>query len=318
MPAPTHAKVIIIGSGPAGLTAAVYAARANLAPIVFAGHMYGGQLMLTTEVENYPGFPDGIMGPELMEAFRAQAERFGSIVHNVDVTEVDFAQRPFVVRTADDTYTADSVIVATGASARWLDIPGEARLRGRGVSTCATCDGAFFRDKHIVVVGGGDSAMEEALFLTRFGRRVTVVHRRDSLRASKIMAERALNHEKIEFIWNAAVEEVIGEDITRALRLKNLVGGGEQILEADALFIAIGHDPNTEIFRGQLDLDAAGYIVSADGVRTNIDGVFVAGDVYDIRYKQAVTAAGMGCKAAIDVEKYLEARETHHKAAVGA
>jgi thioredoxin reductase (NADPH) len=318
MPVPTHAKVIIIGSGPAGLTAAVYAARANLAPIVFAGHMYGGQLMLTTEVENYPGFPDGIMGPELMEAFRAQAERFGSIIHNVDVTEVDFAQQPFVVRTAEETFTADSVIVATGASARWLNIPGEARLRGRGVSTCATCDGAFFREKHIVVVGGGDSAMEEALFLTRFGRRVTVVHRRDSLRASKIMAERALNHEKIEFIWNAAVEEVIGEEITRALRLKNLVGGGEQILDADALFIAIGHDPNTAIFRGQLDLDAAGYIVSADGVRTNVDGVFVAGDVYDIRYKQAVTAAGMGCKAAIDVEKYLEAREAHHKAAVGA
>jgi thioredoxin reductase (NADPH) len=318
MPAPTHAKVIIIGSGPAGLTAAVYAARANLAPIVFAGHMYGGQLMLTTEVENYPGFPDGIMGPELMEAFRAQAERFGSIIHNVDVTGVHFAQRPFVVRTAEETFTADSVIVATGASARWLDIPGEARLRGRGVSTCATCDGAFFRDKHIVVVGGGDSAMEEALFLTRFGRRVTVIHRRDSLRASKIMAERAMNHEKIEFIWNAAVEEVIGEETTRALRLKNLVGGGEQILDADALFIAIGHDPNTAIFRGQLELDAAGYIVSADGVRTNIDGVFVAGDVYDIRYKQAVTAAGMGCKAAIDVEKYLEARESHHKAAVSA
>jgi len=318
MPAATHAKVVIIGSGPAGLTAAVYAARANLAPIVFAGHMYGGQLMLTTEVENYPGFPDGIMGPELMEAFRAQAERFGSIIHNVDVTEVDFAQQPFVVRTAEDTFTADSVIVATGANARWLNIPGEARLRGRGVSTCATCDGAFFREKHIVVVGGGDSAMEEALFLTRFGRRVTVVHRRDSLRASKIMAERAMNHEKIEFIWNAAVEEVIGEEITRALRLKNLVGGGEQILDADALFIAIGHDPNTAIFRGQLDLDAAGYIVSADGVRTNVDGVFVAGDVYDVRYKQAVTAAGMGCKAAIDAEKYLEAREAHHKAAVGA
>jgi thioredoxin reductase (NADPH) len=318
MSAPTHAKVIIIGSGPAGLTAAVYAARANLAPIVFAGHMYGGQLMLTTEVENYPGFPDGIMGPELMEAFRAQAERFGSIIHNVDVTEVDFVQRPFVMRTAEDTFTADSVIVATGASARWLGIPGEARLRGRGVSTCATCDGAFFRDKHIVVVGGGDSAMEEALFLTRFGRRVTVVHRRDSLRASKIMAERAMNHEKIEFIWNAAVEEVIGEDATTALRLKNLVGGGEQILDADALFIAIGHDPNTEIFRGQLELDAAGYIVSADGVRTNIDGVFVAGDVYDIRYKQAVTAAGMGCKAAMDVEKYLEANEAHHQAAVSA
>jgi thioredoxin reductase (NADPH) len=323
MSASTHAKVIIIGSGPAGLTAAVYAARANLAPIVFAGHMYGGQLMLTTEVENYPGFPNGIMGPELMEAFRAQAERFGSIVHNVDVTEVDFSRQPFVVKTDEESFTADSVIVATGASARWLNIPGEARLRGRGVSTCATCDGAFFREKHIVVVGGGDSAMEEALFLTRFGRRVTVVHRRDSLRASKIMADRAMHHEKIEFIWNAAVEEVIGEDATTALRLKNLVGGGEQILDADALFIAIGHDPNTAIFKGQLELDAAGYIVSSDGVRTNIEGVFVAGDVYDIRYKQAVTAAGMGCKAAIDVEKYLvekylEEREAHHRSVVPA
>jgi thioredoxin reductase (NADPH) len=313
---PTHAKVIIIGSGPAGLTAAIYAARANLAPIVFAGHMYGGQLMLTTEVENYPGFADGIMGPELMEAFRAQAERFGSIVHNVDVTAVDFGKRPLVVRTAEDEYTADTVIVATGASARWLNIPGEARLRGRGVSTCATCDGAFFRQKHIVVVGGGDSAMEEALFLTRFGSKVTVIHRRDSLRASKIMAERALNHEKIEFIWNTAVEEVIGDQATTALRLTNLVTGEETNLAADALFIAIGHDPNTAIFRDQLTLDAAGYIVSADGVHTNVDGVFVAGDVYDIRYKQAVTAAGMGCKAAIDAEKYLEARETHHKAAV--
>ncbi len=312
MPVPTHAKVIIIGSGPAGLTAAVYAARANLAPIVFAGHMYGGQLMLTTEVENYPGFPDGIMGPELMEAFRAQAERFGSIVHNVDVTEVDFAKRPFVVRTAEEEYTADSVILATGASARWLEIPGEARLRGRGVSTCATCDGAFFRDKHIVVVGGGDSAMEEALFLTRFGRNVTVVHRRDSLRASKIMAERALNHEKIAFVWNSAVEAVIGDDVTSALRLKNLVTGEESTLAADALFIAIGHDPNTGIFKGQITLDDAGYIVSEDGVRTNVDGVFVGGDVYDVRYKQAVTAAGMGCKAAIDAEKYLEMMESHH------
>ncbi len=318
MPAPTHAKVIIIGSGPAGLTAALYAARANLAPIVFAGHMYGGQLMLTTEVENYPGFVDGIMGPELMEAFRAQAERFGSIIHNVDVTEVDLAKRPFVVRTAEDEFTADCVIVATGASARWLDIPGEARLRGRGVSTCATCDGAFFREKHIVVVGGGDSAMEEALFLTRFGSKVTVIHRRDSLRASKIMAERALNHEKISFIWNTAVEEVIGEDSATALRIKNLVSGEVTTLEAQALFIAIGHDPNTGIFRGQLTLDSAGYIASDDGVRTNVEGVFVAGDVYDIRYKQAVTAAGMGCKAAIDAEKYLESLETHHKAAVPA
>ncbi|MEA2719964.1 MAG: thioredoxin reductase [Candidatus Eremiobacteraeota bacterium] len=316
MPAPTHAKVIVIGSGPAGLTAAIYAARANLAPIVFAGHMYGGQLMLTTEVENYPGFADGIMGPELMEAFRAQAERFGSVIHNVDVTEVDFRKRPFAVRTAEDEYTADTVIVATGASARWLNIPGEARLRGRGVSTCATCDGAFFREKHIVVVGGGDSAMEEALFLTRFGRKVTVIHRRSALRASKIMADRALNHEKISFIWNTAVEEVVGDDNTTALRLKNLENGEEATLAADALFVAIGHDPNTAIFKGQLELDAADYIVSADGVRTNIEGVFVAGDVYDIRYKQAVTAAGMGCKAAIDAEKYLESLETHHKAAV--
>jgi thioredoxin reductase (NADPH) len=318
MSAPTHSKVIIIGSGPAGLTAAIYAARANLAPIVFAGHMYGGQLMLTTEVENYPGFAEGIMGPELMEAFRAQAERFGSIIHNVDVTEVDFAQRPFVVRTPEEAYTADTVIVATGASARWLDIPGEARLRGRGVSTCATCDGAFFRNKHIVVVGGGDSAMEEALFLTRFGSKVTVIHRRDALRASKIMADRAMNHEKIEFIWNTAVEEVIGEDLTTALRLKNLVDGSEHVLNADALFIAIGHDPNTAIFEGQLELDAAGYIVSENGVLTNVEGVFVAGDVYDIRYKQAITAAGMGCKAAMDAEKYLEARESHHPATVTA
>jgi thioredoxin reductase (NADPH) len=317
MSAPTHAKVIIIGSGPAGLTAAVYAARANLAPIVFAGHMYGGQLMLTTEVENYPGFPEGIMGPELMEAFRAQAERFGSIVHNLDVTEVDFSQRPFAVRTAEEAYTADTVIVATGASARWLDIPGEARLRGRGVSTCATCDGAFFRQKHIVVVGGGDSAMEEALFLTRFGSKVTVIHRRESLRASKIMAERALKHPKIDFIWNTAVVEVIGEDATTALRLTNVVSGEETTLAADALFIAIGHDPNTGIFRDQLDLDAAGYIVSDDGVRTNIEGVFVAGDVYDIRYKQAITAAGSGCRAAMDAEKYLESREAEHTVSVG-
>lgn len=305
----THAKVVIIGSGPAGLTAAVYAARANLAPIVFAGHMYGGQLMLTTEVENYPGFAEGIMGPELMEAFRAQAERFGSAIHNLDVTAVDFTRRPFGVRTDEDEYTADTVIVATGASARWLNVPGEARLRGRGVSTCATCDGAFFREKHIVVVGGGDSAMEEAIFLTRFGSQVTIVHRRESFRASKIMADRALNHPKIEVVWNSAVTEVLGEDATTALRVKNLVTGAESELAADALFIAIGHDPNTGIFAGQLDLDAAGYIVSADGVRTNVEGVFVAGDVYDVRYKQAITAAGSGCKAAIDAEKYLEALE---------
>ena len=308
MPA-THAKVVIIGSGPAGLTAAVYAARANLAPIVFAGHMYGGQLMLTTEVENYPGFPDGIMGPELMEAFRAQAERFGSTIHNVDVTSVDFSARPFVVRTDEEEYTAESVIVATGASARWLNIPGEARLRGRGVSTCATCDGAFFREKHIVVVGGGDSAMEEALFLTRFARQVTIVHRRDRLRASKIMDDRARSHPKIDFIWNAAVEEVRGETHVTSLRLRNLLDGSTFDIASDAMFVAIGHVPNTSVFAGQLDLDARGYVVSADGTSTNVEGVFVAGDVNDHRYRQAITAAGAGCRAAMDAEKYLEAVE---------
>jgi thioredoxin reductase (NADPH) len=302
-------KLIIIGSGPAGLTAAIYAARANLRPLVFAGHLYGGQLMLTTEVENYPGFPSGIMGPELMETFREQAERFGARIEFVDVTAVDLSKPPFKVTTAEGEFRTQALIVATGASARWLEIPGEERLRGRGVSTCATCDGAFFKEKKIVVVGGGDSAMEEALFLTRFGSQVTVVHRRDTLRASKIMADRAKNHAKIDFIWNTAVEEVVGDPVMRGLKLRNLVTGHRYDFEADALFIAIGHDPNTAIFKGQLELDKAGYIVSPDGVKTNVEGVFVAGDVYDIRYKQAVTAAGMGCKASMDAEKYLEALE---------
>jgi len=302
-------RVIVIGSGPAGLTAAIYAARANLQPLVLAGGMYGGQLMLTTEVENFPGFPDGIMGPDLMIKFREQAERFGARIENVDVTSVDFTKRPLIVRTPDAEYQARTVIVATGASARWLGIPGEEKLRGRGVSTCATCDGAFFKQKHIVVVGGGDSAMEEALFLTRFGSKVTVVHRRDQLRASKIMAQRALAHEKISFVWNAVVEEVLGDETVRALRLYDVVEHKRWDLPADALFIAIGHDPNTAIFAGQLDLDAAGYISSPDGTATNVEGVFVAGDVYDIRYKQAVTAAGLGCRAAMDAEKYLEAME---------
>jgi thioredoxin reductase (NADPH) len=300
-------RLIIIGSGPAGLTAAIYAARANLRPLVLAGGMYGGQLMLTTEVENFPGFPDGIMGPDLMIKFREQAERFGARIENVDATGVDFSKRPLVVRTADAEYRASSVIVATGASARWLGIPGEERLRGRGISTCATCDGAFFREKHIVVVGGGDSAMEEALFLTRFGSKVTVIHRREGLRASKIMADRALAHPKISFIWNTVVEEAIGDGTLRALRLHNLVDGTRTDFDADALFIAIGHDPNTAIFRGELELDRAGYIASPDGTSTNVEGVFVAGDVYDIRYKQAITAAGAGCRAAMDAEKYLEA-----------
>jgi thioredoxin reductase (NADPH) len=309
-------RVIIIGSGPAGLTAAIYAARANLQPLVLAGGLYGGQLMLTTDVENYPGFPEGIMGPDLMIKFREQAERFGARVENVDAASVDFSKRPFIVRTATEEFHAKTVIVATGASARWLEIPGEEKLRGRGVSTCATCDGAFFREKHIVVVGGGDSAMVEALFLTRFGRRVTVIHRREGLRASKIMAERARSHSKIDFIWNTVVDEVLGETHVTGLKLRNVHDGTVIEYEADALFIAIGHTPNTAIFRGQLDLDEMGYIDSPDGSSTNIDGVFVAGDVNDIRYKQAVTAAGSGCKAAMDAERYLEAMEFEVKESV--
>lgn len=302
-------RVVIIGSGPAGLTAAIYAARANLSPIVIAGGMYGGQLMLTTEVENFPGFPDGIMGPDLMLKFREQAERFGARIENVDATGVDFSKNPLLVRTAEREYAARSVIVATGASARWLNVPGEEKLRGRGVSTCATCDGAFFREKHIVVVGGGDSAMEEALFLTRFGSKVTVIHRRDSLRASKIMADRAMAHGKIDFIWNTVVEEVLGDGHVQALKLHDLLDGRRYEFAADAIFIAVGHDPNTGIFAGQLDLDPAGYIRSPDGVSTNVEGVFVAGDVFDIRYKQAITAAGLGCRAAMDAERFLEAME---------
>jgi thioredoxin reductase (NADPH) len=299
-------RLIIIGSGPAGLTAAVYAARANLAPVILAGYQYGGQLMLTTEVENYPGFPNGILGPELMENFRAQAERFGAKIENVDATKVDFSRRPFRVWADEALYEADSVIVATGASARWLDVPGETELRGRGVSTCATCDGAFFKERHIVVVGGGDSAMEEALFLTRFGSKVTVIHRRDTLRASKIMADRALAHPKIAFVWNTTVARVTGQYHLESLTLENLVTHETYEFEADALFIAVGHDPNTAIFAGQLELDAARYIASPDGVHTNVPGIFVAGDVNDIRYKQAITAAGMGCKASLEAERYLE------------
>jgi thioredoxin reductase (NADPH) len=303
-------KLIIIGSGPAGLTAAIYAARANLEPTVFAGGLAGGQLMITTDVENYPGFGDGIMGPELMARFRSQAERFGAQIHDLDVTKVDFSRSPLSVWVDDEEHRAEAIIVATGASAMWLGIDAEVRLRGRGVSSCATCDGAFFKNKDIFVVGGGDTAMEEATFLTRFGKTVTIVHRRDAFRASKIMQQRASEHPKISVVWNSVVEDIFGDTKVTGVRLRDLTTGAATDKPADAVFVAIGHRPNTEIFAGQLKLDERGYILSPDGTRTNVDGVFVAGDVQDTRYRQAVTAAGMGCRAAMDAEKYLEARES--------
>jgi thioredoxin reductase (NADPH) len=299
-------KLVIIGSGPAGLTAAIYAARADLAPLVFAGGQYGGQLMLTTDVENYPGFVEGIQGPELMEKFRAQAERFGAVIENSDVTRVDFSEPVHRVWVDNAEYRSHCVIVATGASALWLGLDNETRLRGKGVSSCATCDGAFFKDKEIVVVGGGDTALEEALFLTRFGRNVTIVHRRDQLRASKIMQQRAMEHSKIRFIWDTVIEDILGDGRVSGVRLRNVRTGGLSERETDAVFVAIGHKPNTELFAGKLDLDAKGYITSSDGVHTTVDGVFVAGDVCDSRYRQAVTAAGMGCRAAMEAERYLE------------
>jgi thioredoxin reductase (NADPH) len=312
-------KVIIIGSGPAGLTAAIYTARANLAPLMFAGGLYGGQLMLTSDVENYPGFPEGILGPELMEKFRAQAERFGAVIHNEDVTRVDFSSQPLRVWVDDEEHHANVVIAATGASAQWLGLENETRLRGRGVSSCATCDGAFFRDKDIIVVGGGDTALEDGLFLTRFGRAVTVVHRRDTLRASKIMQARAFAHPKMSFIWNTVVEDIHGDRGVTGVVLRDLVTGAVTERPCDAVFVAIGHVPNTEIFAGQLELDHRGYIISPDGVRTKVPGVFVAGDVQDTRYRQAVTAAGLGCRAAMEAEKYLESLESQaHQASAAA
>ncbi|MGH2344301.1 MAG: thioredoxin-disulfide reductase [Chloroflexota bacterium] len=299
-------KLIIVGSGPAGYTAALYAARANLAPIVFAGSQNGGQLVLTTEVENYPGFVSGIMGPDLMDTFRAQAERFGADIRDEDVTALDLDVRPFRVSTHDGDFFAHTLIIATGASARWLGIESETRLRGHGVSTCATCDGAFFRNKEIAVVGGGDSAMEEATFLTRFASRVTVIHRRDHLRASKAMQARALANPKIHFIWNSEVVDVLGEHSVSGLRLRDMVAGVESELAVEGLFLAIGHHPNTELIQGWIDTDEAGYIRTGEQTFTNVPGVFAAGDVRDTRYKQAVTAAGDGCKAALDAEKYLE------------
>jgi thioredoxin reductase (NADPH) len=303
-------QMLIIGSGPAGLTAAIYAARADLEPLMIEGFERGGQLMLTTDVENYPGFPDGIMGPELMELFRKQAERFGTRIVSSDVTKVDLLASPFKVWVGENEYESESLVIATGASARWLDVPGETRLRGYGVSACATCDGFFFRDKELAVIGGGDSAMEEATFLTKFANKVTIIHRRDEFRASKIMAQRALDNPKIDVVWNSQVEEVLGDDLVTAVRLKNLKTDEESTLPVDGMFLAVGHDPNTNIFQGSLDLDKKNYILTTPPTtHTSVEGVFAAGDVVDHVYQQAVTAAGQGCQAALDAEHWLESRE---------
>ncbi len=304
----TEAKVVIIGSGPAGLTAAIYAARANLEPIVLAGSAPGGQLMITSDVENYPGFPDGIQGPELMALFRTQAERFGSRIVDVDVERVDFGSRPFRLWARGVEYRAQAVIIATGASALWLGLESETRLRGRGVSACATCDGFFFRDKEIAVVGGGDTALEEASFLTRFASKVHLLHRRDMFRGSRIMVQRTLQNPKIEVHYNTVVEEVLGDTKVEGLRLRDSVTGKERIMPVEGLFIAIGHRPNTELFQGWLEIDEKGYLRVEGETGSQIEGVFIAGDVHDHRYRQAITAAGDGCKAAIDAERWLEAQ----------
>lgn len=309
-------KVIIIGGACAGYTAALYAARANLDPLLFIGDQDGGQLALTSDVENYPGFPEGILGPGLMQKFRAQAERFGTRVKAQSVTEVDFRNQPFAVKAGEgETCYAQSVIIATGASARWLDLPSEQRLRGKGVSACATCDGFFFRGKELAVIGGGDSAMEEGTFLTKFATKVTIIHRRAEFRASKIMLERARNNPKIAFVVDAVVEEVLGSETVEGLKLKNLKTKQGSTLPCQGLFLAIGHEPNTKVFQGQIDMDEKGYIVCKQWTQTSVSGVFVAGDVVDSRYRQAVTAAGSGCMAAIDVERYLAEHESTLKPA---
>jgi thioredoxin reductase (NADPH) len=300
-------NVIVIGSGPAGFTAALYAARANLAPLLLKGLEAGGQLMLTTDVENYPGFADGLLGPELMDQMEKQAARFGAEILPVHVTDVDLSERPFVVRAGDQEWRGRTIILATGATARWLGVPGEQKLRGRGVSACATCDGFFFRDRELVVVGGGDTAMEEATFLTKFASKVTIVHRRDEFRASKVMSARAVANPKVDVIWNTTVEEVHGEDAVSGVTLNDIRTEESRTFPADGLFVAIGHDPNTALFRGKLALDDEGYItVSEPRTATSVPGVFAAGDVTDRIYRQAVTAAGQGCKAAIDAEHFLQ------------
>jgi thioredoxin reductase (NADPH) len=313
--------VIIIGGGPAGYTAALYAARANLKPLVFEGFAYGGQLMITSDVENYPGFVDGIMGPELMATMRAQAERFGAELVTDDVTRVDFSGRPLKVYVGDEEHTARAVIVSTGATARQIGLASEIALQGRGVSYCAVCDAAFFRDKQVVVVGGGDSAMEEATFLTKFATDVKLVHRRDEFRASKIMIDYARSKDNLEFITNAVVDEVLGEEDGRvtAVRLRDTRTGEAQVLPADGLFVAIGHDPTTGLFKDVLDMDEAGYLITKPGsTATNVEGVFAAGDVVDHVYRQAVTAAGMGCMAALDAERWLSHRTSARAASAAA
>ena len=304
----TESKLLIVGSGPAGLTAAIYAARANLEPIVLAGSTPGGQLMLTSDVENYPGFPDGIQGPDLMNLFRAQAERFGTQIVDVDIDRVDLSERPFRVWARGVEYRGQALVVATGASAMWLGLDSETRLRGRGVSACATCDGFFFRDKEIAVVGGGDTAFEEASYLTRFATKVHMLHRRDEFRASRIMVDRAKRDPKIEIHTNTAVDEVLGDEKVNGLRLSDTVTGEQRVMPAEGVFIAIGHRPNTEAFRDWLEVDAKGYLVVRDKTNSKIEGVFIAGDVHDHRYRQAVTAAGDGCMAAIDAERWLESQ----------
>ncbi len=300
--------VIIIGSGPAGYTAALYASRANLSVLMFQGYEVGGQLMTTSEVENYPGFAKGILGPPLMEQFEEQARRFGTEMIPEDVTTVDFTKRPFTITTDSGEYKARSVIIATGASAKWLNLPSEQTLRGRGVSACATCDGFFFKGKDIAVIGGGDTALEEATFLTRYANHVTLIHRRDSLRASKIMQDRAFKNPKISFLWDTTVTEVLGEQVVTGLKVQNVKTGEESELPVQGLFLAIGHQPNTDLFKDIINMDKQGYIVPVEHTMTNIPGVFAAGDVTDHRYRQAVTAAGDGCRAAIDLERWFESQ----------